>query len=65
MEDNSIGHHGFSGGPLIYAGLSNSPSAIGDQLIVGVILEGDDSHGVIVALRLSVVLRHIESQLRT
>lgn len=63
LEVNTIGHRGFSGGPLIYAGLTNSPVSIGDQKVVGVILEGDDSTGVIIALRLSVVLRHIDSQI--
>lgn len=60
---NTISHRGLSGGPLIYTGLSISPPSIGNQLIVGIILEGDESGGVVVALRLSVVLHHIKSQL--
>lgn len=63
LEVNTIGHHGFSGGPLIYTGLTNSPVLIGDQKVVGLILEGDEEAGVLVALRISVVLRHIDSQI--
>lgn len=62
VEQNTIGHKGFSGGPLIYSGLTNSPVSISSQKIVGVILEGDDSIGTIIALRLSVLLRHIDTQ---
>lgn len=60
---NTIGHKGFSGGPLIYSALTNSPISISNQKVVGVILEGNDSIGTIVALRLSVLLRHIDTQI--
>ena len=60
VEDNTIGHRGFSGGPLIYAGLTNSPVSIDGQKIVGIILEGNEAIGTIVALRLSFLLRHID-----
>ena len=56
--DNTIAHRGLSGGPLIYLGLPEAASALEHQRIAGIILEGDKR--VIVALRLSVVLRHID-----
>lgn len=61
MEDNTIGHRGLSGGPMIFAGLSNSGSPIQPQKVVGVILEQDERCGVVVALRMSEVLRRIEN----
>ncbi|NYG31446.1 hypothetical protein HZU83_01880 [Sphaerotilus montanus] len=62
-EVNTIGHHGFSGGPLIYAGLQKSPVLIEDQKVIGVVLEGDNKFGVVVALRMSVILRHIDTKI--
>lgn len=63
VEENTISHRGFSGGPLIYSGVTNSSISLGSQKVLGVILEGDDSSGTIVALRLSVLLRHIDTQI--
>lgn len=65
LEVNTIGHHGFSGGPLIYAGLTTSPTSFDDQKVVGIILEGNETFDVVFALRISVVLRHIDSQIST
>lgn len=65
LEDNTIGHHGFSGGPMIYAGLTEPSVLSGDQKVVGVVLEGNEEIGVVIALRISVVLRHIDGQIAT
>ena len=56
--DNTIDHHGLSGGPLIYAGLSETDGRIEPQRVAGIILEGNNQ--ILVALRLSVVLRNID-----
>lgn len=63
VEENTIGHRGFSGGPLIHLGLTHSPASTSSQKVVGVVLEGDDSMATIVALRLSVLLRNIDYQI--
>lgn len=63
VEENTIGHRGFSGGPLIYSGLTHSPTSISSQKVVGVVLEGDDLSETIIALRLSSLLRNIDSQI--
>lgn len=65
VKVNTIGHHGFSGGPLIDANLTKSSSSIEDQKVVGIVLEGNEAFDVVVALRISVVLRHIDSQIST
>lgn len=62
-QENTIGHQGLSGGPMIYTGLADPFVSIGDQKVVGVVLEGNEEIGVVIALRISVVLRHIDTRI--
>ncbi|WP_457321962.1 hypothetical protein, partial [Stenotrophomonas sp. P5_B8] len=59
-EENTIGHIGLSGGPLIFAGLSEDSPPLQPQKVVGVVIEHGDGRGSVIALRMSVVLRLIE-----
>jgi len=63
QQENTIGHRGLSGGPLINSGL-RLPATIDAQKISGIVIEGDDdnqNHTIIVAVRLSVVLQYIDA----
>lgn len=60
-EVNTIGHRGFSGGPIIDLAGTGSPRSPGDPTVVGIVLEGDEKSQIIVALRIAVVLRDIDS----
>ncbi|WP_155835114.1 hypothetical protein [Herbaspirillum sp. RV1423] len=60
-EENTIGPKGLSGGPLINTGLRLPFSSILPPKVGGMILEKDEKSQVIVALRLSVVLQHIDA----
>jgi hypothetical protein len=60
-EENTIGHKGLSGGPLINTGARLNPASLGRPKVSGILIENDEKRKIIVALRLSVVLRHIDS----
>jgi hypothetical protein len=63
QQENTIGHRGLSGGPLINSGL-RLPATIAAQKVSGIVIEGDDDnqrHTIIVAVRLSVVLQYIDA----
>ncbi|WP_186099586.1 hypothetical protein [Burkholderia gladioli] len=59
-EGNTIGHKGLSGGPLIDTGMRLPAGTTFSQKVSGIVLEGSEKNKILVALRLSVVLRHIE-----
>ncbi|SKC99393.1 hypothetical protein SAMN05445504_7721 [Burkholderia sp. CF099] len=61
VEENTIGHKGLSGGPLINTGARLNPASLGRPKVSGILIENDEKRKIIVALRLSVVLRHIDS----
>lgn len=59
-EDNTIGHKGLSGGPLVDVGLKAPYGESGPQRVVGILIENDDEETLILAVRLWVVLREID-----
>ncbi|MBM9912911.1 MULTISPECIES: trypsin-like serine protease [Stenotrophomonas] len=57
---NTIGHIGFSGGPMIFAGLVDADPPIRPQTIVGMVIESGDSNDCVVALRMSEIISRID-----
>jgi hypothetical protein len=60
QEENTIGPKGMSGGPLVDIGLKEPFSQSWPQKVVGILIENDEDYEVVVAVRLSVVLEHID-----
>lgn len=66
MEENTIGHTGLSGGPLIDSGMKLNPAGFFSPKISGIVIEGDkkgERSRIIVAVRVSVLLRHIDKSI--
>lgn len=62
VEENTIGHIGLSGGPLIDSGMQLNPPGFFSPKISGIVIEGDNKaqkSRLIVAVRISVLLRHV------
>ncbi|MGB9991016.1 hypothetical protein [Pseudoduganella rhizocola] len=65
VEGNTIGHIGLSGGPLIDTGMQLDPPGFFPPKLSGILIEGDKNSQksrIIVAVRISVILRHIDAQ---
>lgn len=63
VEENTIGHIGLSGGPLIDSGMHFNPPGFFSPKISGIVIEGDNKpqkSRLIVAVRISVLLRHVD-----
>jgi hypothetical protein len=64
-EENTIGHKGLSGGPVIDSGMRLSPPEFTAPKVSGIVIERDEKSSFIVAVRLSVVLHHISATIGT